>query len=73
MFNAKVKSVDDKHTRVSITVYTDTLHEAECYLRALIGTWYDSRHIELVHEHDLIYNVFDNDVLIGELHLRLGD
>lgn len=73
MFNAKVKSLDKKYTKVTVMVFTETLYEAECYLRALFSTWYDSRHIKLIHEHDLIYKVFDNDVLICELHIRIGD
>jgi len=73
MFTASILKEDDKEVRHNITVYTDTLHEAEICIIAFIGKVYDSRHIVIIHEHDLIYNVFNDGEYIGRLSIKLGD
>ena len=71
MFVASIQKEDDKQARHNISVYVDTLHEAEICITAFISRVCDSRHIVIVHEHDLIYYVYDDGMLIGLLAIRM--
>lgn len=73
MFNAQVKLIDDKQVRYSVTVYTDTLYEAEIYLTCLLSKQYDSRLIWLQYEEDTMYSIYDFTRKIGSIEIFLAD
>jgi hypothetical protein len=72
MYNAQITSVDNELVGNRITVYTDTLYEAEIYIKQYIGNLLDSRHITLQYMYDTMYYIFNHGVFIGKIEIELG-
>lgn len=73
MFNAKIKLIDDKQVRFRITVYVDTLYEAEICVTRLLSKNYIQKDIVLVYQYDLLYFMYEDDIKIGTVEIVLGD
>jgi hypothetical protein len=71
MFNIAIKSNDDKCVRMVQVCCVDTLFEAELYALAILRRRFSSESIVLVYRDDLVYGVYDDSELVGELCIRL--
>lgn len=73
MFNAEIQQIDDKQARHNFVIYTDTLYEAEIYIRGLLQRMYGSSNIVLEYDHDLQYQFYYDELHVGSVTITLGE